>query len=72
MEKQENITCPNLPLLLKNKEATYINLYNALVDYCKDISEPLNLCGLSLGAVLALNYALDNPKMTKSLVLIGA
>lgn len=72
MEKQENITCLNLPLLLKNKEATYSNLYNALVDYCKDISEPLNLCGLSLGAVLALNYALDNPKMTKSLVLIGA
>ena len=32
----------------------------------------LNLCGLSLGAVIALNYAIDNPTKVKSLVLIGA
>ena len=31
----------------------------------------LNLCGLSLGAVLALNYAIDFPKKVNSLILIA-
>lgn len=30
-----------------------------------------NLCGMSLGAVLALNYALDYPKKVQSLALIA-
>ena len=37
----------------------------------KYFSEPLNLCGLSLGAVLALNYAIDFPQRVKSLILIA-
>ena len=31
----------------------------------------IHLCGLSLGGILALNYALDFPQKTKTLVLIG-
>ena len=31
----------------------------------------MNLCGLSLGGILALNYAIDHPEKVKSLVLIG-
>ncbi len=30
-----------------------------------------NLCGISLGGILALNYVLDFPDKVKSLVLIG-
>ena len=64
-------TCPDLFSLLENNEVTYANLYRAFSDYCQKFSEPLNLCGLSLGGVLALNYAIDNPTKIQSLVLIG-
>ena len=31
----------------------------------------IHLCGLSLGGILALNFALDFPQKVKTLVLIG-
>ena len=46
-------------------------MYDAFCDYCNNYSEPMNLCGLSLGAVLALNYAIDFPQMINSLILIA-
>ncbi|WP_217697389.1 MULTISPECIES: alpha/beta fold hydrolase [Virgibacillus] len=66
-----NIYSPNLSAMLQHKEVTYQNLYASFTTYCKDLDEPLNLCGLSLGGVLALNYAIDYPKKVASLVLIG-
>lgn len=72
MVKPVHALCPDLSVMLSNKEVTYANLYDAFSEYCNSISEPFNLCGLSLGAVLALNYAIDNPSRVKSLVLIGA
>ncbi|WP_419743376.1 alpha/beta fold hydrolase [Paraclostridium dentum] len=72
MTGQDTIICPELSLFIKEKDASYSNLYTAFSEYCNNISGPLNLCGLSLGAVLALNYAIDNPKKVNSLVLIAA
>lgn len=69
---QDNIVCPELSSFIKGEDVGYSNLYKAFSDYCNSISEPLDLCGLSLGAVLALNYAIDNPKKVNSLVLIAA
>lgn len=69
---QDTIICPELYLFIKEKDASYSNLYTAFSEYCNNISGPLNLCGLSLGAILALNYAIDNPKKVNSLVLIAA
>lgn len=46
-------------------------MYAAFCDYCGDFSQSLNLCGLSLGAVLALNYAIDFPQRVNSLILIA-
>ena len=66
----KNILCPELYSLLNGKDATYDNLYSAFVEYCNNISEPLNLCGLSLGGILALNYVTDYPEKVKTLVLI--
>ena len=63
--------CPNLSGLIADKDVTYQNLYTAFSAYCNDIPEPLCLCGLSLGGMLALNYTLDNPEKVKSLILIG-
>ena len=52
----------NLPDLVHSKEVTYDNLYAAFSDYCNQYDEPIDLCGLSLGGVLALNYAIQYPK----------
>lgn len=46
-------------------------MYAAFCDYCGGFSQSLNLCGLSLGAVLALNYAIDFPQRVNSLILIA-
>ena len=56
--------------MLADKCATYDELYSALIREF-DKYDDIVLCGLSLGAVLALNYALDYPNKVKSLVLIA-
>jgi pimeloyl-ACP methyl ester carboxylesterase len=71
LENQNNFICLDLLTLLKNRDFTYDNLYPAFFDYCNNTLEPINLCGLSLGGILSLNYALDFPKKVNSLILIG-
>lgn len=63
--------CPELSDFLTEGNCYYNEMYTAFCDYCNHFSEPLNLCGLSLGAVLALNYAIDFPQRVKSLILIA-
>ena len=65
------IMCPNLSSILEGKEASYENLYSSFVKYCNEIDGQIHLCGLSLGGILTLNYALDFPQKVKTLVLIG-
>lgn len=71
MENNSDILCPNLVSVLKGKEASYVNLYSSFVEYCGKIDGQIHLCGISLGGILALNYALDFPEKTKTLILIG-
>lgn len=71
MLDQSNIICPELTLFIKGDEVTYSSLYTAFSKYCDTLPQPINLCGLSLGAILALNYTIDNPTKVKSLVLIA-
>ena len=71
MEKQDNFICIDLLEIIENKDCNYDNIYNAFSKYCNNILEPINLCGLSLGGILSLNYVLDNPKKVNSLILIG-
>lgn len=71
LTEQINAQCPDLSSLLKGVESTYGNLYRAFAAYCDEFPEPINLCGLSLGAVLALSYAIDNPRKVGSLILIA-
>lgn len=71
MTNLEDILCPNLSSILEGKEASYENLYSSFVKYCNQIDGQIHLCGLSLGGILALNYALDFPQKVKTLVLIG-
>ncbi len=65
------IVCPDLSDFFSEGNCYYSKMYTAFCDYCNNFSEPLNLCGLSLGAVLALNYAIDYPRRVKSLILIA-
>ena len=71
MENSDDILCPNLVSILEGKEASYVNLYSSFIEYCSKIDGPVHLCGISLGGILALNYALDFPEKTKTLILIG-
>lgn len=71
MENNDDILCPNLVSILEGKEASYVNLYSSFIEYCGKIDGQVHLCGISLGGILALNYALDFPEKMKTLVLIG-
>ena len=71
MNNDEDILCPNLDTILNGKEASYTNLYSSFVEYCNKIDGKINLCGLSLGGILALNYAIDYPEKVERLILIG-
>lgn len=64
--------CPSLPGLVSGQKPTYQNLYAAFSTYCDCLPGKIRLCGLSLGAVLALHYAAEHPDKLASLVLIGA
>ena len=71
MENDKDILCPNLATILNGKETSYTNLYSSFAEFCNEIDGKIDLCGLSLGGILALNYAIDYPEKVKSLVLIG-
>ena len=71
LNREKDILCPDLFSLIKTNEKNYDNLYASFAEYCNKISEPLNLCGLSLCGILALNYAIDYPQKVISFVLIG-
>ena len=71
MTDNKDIVCPNLSSILEGKEASYENLYSSFVKYCNEFDGQIHLCGLSLGGILALNFALDFPQKVKTLVLIG-
>ena len=62
--------CPDL-VKMCGSPADYKTLFRAFSEYCSNLGEPLNLVGLSLGGMLALNYAAENPEAVRSLVLIG-
>mgnify|MGYP005789194917 FL=1 len=71
IKNNNDVLCPELSSILNEKEATYNNLYSSFVKYCNNIDGKIDLCGLSLGGILALNYALDFPNKLNSLILIG-
>ena len=71
LNNDTDLLCPNLSEILNGKEASYDNLYNSFAEYCNKIEGKIDLCGLSLGGILVLNYAIDYPDKVEKLVLIG-
>ena len=66
-----NVICPNLFDLLKNDSYGYNNLYGAIEEQINNCNDKVNLCGLSLGGIVALDYAKNHPEKVNSLILIG-
>lgn len=62
---------PDLFDLAKGRELSYSAVYQAFSEVCGACEERLNLCGLSLGGLLALNYTMQHTEKVNSLVLIG-
>lgn len=56
---------PDLFDLAKGRKLDYPTVYQAFSELCESYQDKLNLCGLSLGGLLALNYAIQYPKKNK-------
>ena len=66
-----SVGCPNLFSLVKSEDMNYKKLYEAFSSYCNNKEKKLNLCGLSLGGILAIDYAKQYPDKVNSLIIIG-
>lgn len=70
-ENNIDIICPDLFEITENTSKDYKMLYNTFSDFCNNQKEKLNLCGLSLGGVLALDFVKEYPEKVNSIILIG-
>lgn len=59
------------PALFAQEDVTYPRVLAELETRYADAAEPLRLCGLSLGATLALDLAIRHPDKVAALVLIA-
>lgn len=71
MREQEEIQCLNVFALKDGEGISYRRVYEDFSAYCESVKTEFGLCGLSLGAVIALNYVVEHPGKVTSLVLIG-
>ena len=65
----KNVVAPDLSGFIGG--GSWQELYSGFAAYLNTAEAPLCLCGLSLGAVLALNYAAENPGRIRSMLLIA-
>lgn len=61
----------DLAELNAGQKLTYENLYAGLRQKLSMITPPFKLCGLSLGAILALNFAINESDKVAELILIA-
>ena len=65
------VECPEL-FSVSGNECSYARILENLEQQYADAEEPLRLCGLSLGAILALDFTIRHRKKVGALVCIGA
>ncbi|MCD8148501.1 MAG: alpha/beta hydrolase [Clostridiales bacterium] len=65
-----DVDCPEL-FSLMTEDFTYSSILSGLEKMYEEATEPFVLCGLSLGALLALNYTIRNKNKVSALVLIA-
>lgn len=52
-------------------EVTYSHIMNNLEERCAGLTEPFCICGLSLGAILALDYTIHHSENVAGLIMIA-
>lgn len=72
LKSAEISVCPDLAEMCRGGNAAYPSIYEEFSKVCDGFDDKIDLCGLSLGGVLALNYAIEHPEKVNSLVLIAA
>ena len=65
-----DVDCPELYSVSKGN-ITYSDILAGLEERYMNVTEPFCICGLSLGAILALDYAIRHGDRISSLILIG-
>lgn len=65
------IDCPELLAHRNAENSAYPSIYNDFATRMQGETEAFHLCGLSMGGVIALQYAIEHPEKIASLVLIG-
>lgn len=63
--------CLDLFSMLKGQNINYPNLFRQFEKSCNEYHGKISICGISLGAVLALNYAVEHLQKVRSLILIA-
>ena len=63
--------CPEL-IALSGEELTYSAIRTEIEKRYEDTEEPFRICGLSLGAMLALDYTIRHKEKVDSLILLAA
>ncbi|MBR0091314.1 MAG: alpha/beta hydrolase [Lachnospiraceae bacterium] len=71
LPKEIHPHCPDLNDFMTDEHHHYERLYQSFESYCDRFDHPVELCGLSLGAVMAINYAVDHPGVVSKLILIA-
>ena len=66
-----DVDCPEL-FSSTEDEISYSQILGDLEQRYSEEKEPLRICGLSLGALLAIDFAIQHEEKVASLVLIGA
>lgn len=66
------IARPDLSELIRDKTPCWNELYKSVESYCLNLGEPVNICGLSLGGILALQFCAEHTDMVNKAALIGA
>ena len=70
VQLSSDVDCPELFTLVQ-EPVSYPQILAGLENRYADVTEPLRLCGLSLGGMLALDYAIRHGEKVNSLILIG-
>ena len=66
-----DVDCPEF-FSSTEDEISYSQILGDLEQRYSEVKEPLRICGLSLGALLAIDFAIRHEEKVDSLVLIGA
>ena len=63
--------CVNLFEITPRDFNDYKAMYHTFANFCNNQKGKLNLCGLSLGGILALDFVKEFPEKVNSIILIG-